>query len=67
MKAIPVVTNHQANESLDQEEGNFVRTPGDPSLRCRLPGLRRELVERAADPALRDDLDRLAGQTLDEL
>ncbi|MGA7173728.1 MAG: type II toxin-antitoxin system prevent-host-death family antitoxin [Candidatus Dormiibacterota bacterium] len=34
-----------------------------------LPGdhLRRELAERAADPALRDDLDRLAGQTLDEL
>jgi prevent-host-death family protein len=29
--------------------------------------LRRELAERAADPALRDDLDRLAGQTLDEL
>lgn len=34
-----------------------------------LPGdhLRRELTERAADPALRDDVDRLAGQTLDEL
>ena len=34
-----------------------------------LPGdhLRRELLERAADPALRDDLDSLAGQTLDEL
>ena len=34
-----------------------------------LPGddLRRELAERAADPALRDDLDRLAGQTLDAL
>ena len=29
--------------------------------------LRRELVERAADPALRHDLDALAGQTLDEL
>src|SRR5665213_520279 len=30
-----------------------------------LPGdhLRRELTERAADPALRDDLDSLAGQT----
>ncbi len=27
----------------------------------------RELADRAADPALRDDLDRLAGQTLDEL
>jgi hypothetical protein len=24
-------------------------------------------MERAADPALRDDLDSLAGQTLDEL
>jgi prevent-host-death family protein len=34
-----------------------------------LPGdhLRRELTDRAADPALRDDLDSLAGQTLDEL
>ena len=34
-----------------------------------LPGdlLRQELAERAADPALRDDLDSLAGQTLDEL
>jgi prevent-host-death family protein len=34
-----------------------------------LPGdhLRRELAERSADPALRDDLDSLAGQTLDEL
>lgn len=34
-----------------------------------LPGdlLRRELGERAADPALSDELDRLAGQTLDEL
>jgi prevent-host-death family protein len=29
--------------------------------------LRRELGERAADPALRHDLDVLAGQTLDEL
>ncbi|MDQ6928324.1 MAG: type II toxin-antitoxin system prevent-host-death family antitoxin [Actinomycetota bacterium] len=29
--------------------------------------LSRELAERAADPALRDDLDELAGQTLDEL
>ena len=34
-----------------------------------LPGaqLREQLRERAADPALRDDLDELAGQTLDEL
>jgi prevent-host-death family protein len=34
-----------------------------------LPGvrLRQELAGRAADPALRDDLDSLAGQTLDEL
>jgi prevent-host-death family protein len=34
-----------------------------------VPGdlLRRGLAERAADPALRDDLDLLAGQTLDEL
>jgi len=34
-----------------------------------LPGdhLRRELAGRAADPALRDDLENLAGQTLDEL
>jgi prevent-host-death family protein len=34
-----------------------------------LPGdqLRRELAERAADRALRDDLDSLAGQTLDRL
>lgn len=34
-----------------------------------LPGddLRRQLTERAADPALRDDLDRPAGQTLDAL
>jgi len=29
--------------------------------------LRRELAERAADLALRDDLDSLAGQALDEL
>ena len=29
--------------------------------------LRSELAERAADPALRDDLEVLAGQTLDEL
>lgn len=29
--------------------------------------LRRELAERAADPGLHDDLDRLAGQTLGEL
>jgi hypothetical protein len=29
--------------------------------------LRQELAGRAADPALRDDLDSLAGQTLDEL
>jgi prevent-host-death family protein len=29
--------------------------------------LRRELVERAADPELSDELDSLAGQTLDEL
>lgn len=29
--------------------------------------LRRQLGERAADPALRDDLDLLAGQTFDEL
>jgi prevent-host-death family protein len=34
-----------------------------------VPGelMRRGLSERAADPALRDDLDILAGQTLDEL
>ena len=34
-----------------------------------LPGdrLRDQLAERAADPALRRDLDLLAGQTLDEL
>ena len=31
------------------------------------PELRRQLAERAADPALRQDLDELAGQTLDEL
>lgn len=29
--------------------------------------LRQELAERAADPALRADLDKLAGQTLAEL
>jgi prevent-host-death family protein len=29
--------------------------------------LRRQLAERAADPGLRDELDELAGQTLDEL
>lgn len=34
-----------------------------------VPGdlLRRGLAERAADPGLRDDLEVLAGQTLDEL
>jgi antitoxin (DNA-binding transcriptional repressor) of toxin-antitoxin stability system len=34
-----------------------------------LPGdrLRQELAGRAADPALREDLDNLAGSTLDEL
>lgn len=34
-----------------------------------VPGdlVRRGLAERAADPALHDDLDLLAGQTLDEL
>lgn len=34
-----------------------------------LPGefLRRELADRAADPGLRQDLEALAGQTLDEL
>jgi prevent-host-death family protein len=34
-----------------------------------LPGeyLRQQLADRAADAALTDDLDRLAGQTLDEL
>jgi prevent-host-death family protein len=31
------------------------------------PELRLQLAERAADPALRKDLDELAGQTLDEL
>lgn len=30
-------------------------------------GLRRALAERAADPARRDALDSLAGQTVDEL
>jgi len=29
--------------------------------------LERELAERSADPQLRDELDELAGQTLDEL
>lgn len=29
--------------------------------------LREQLRERAADPALRNELDELAGQTLDEL
>lgn len=29
--------------------------------------LREQLKTRAADPGLRDDLDELAGQTLDEL
>lgn len=34
-----------------------------------VPGdlMHRELLERAADSALRDDLDTLAGQTLDDL
>jgi len=34
-----------------------------------VPGelIRRELADRAADGALSDDLDMLAGQTLDEL
>ena len=34
-----------------------------------MPGdlLRRELVERAADPALTHELETLVGQTLDEL
>lgn len=39
-------------------------------LRTRwLPGdlLRRELADRSADPALQDDLDALAGQTVVEL
>lgn len=31
------------------------------------PRLREQLEDRAADPALRDELDDLAGQTLDEL
>ncbi len=31
------------------------------------PELRRQLAERAADPALRQDLDELAGHTLDQL
>jgi prevent-host-death family protein len=31
------------------------------------PELRQQLVDRAADPALRQDLDELVGQTLDEL
>jgi prevent-host-death family protein len=31
------------------------------------PDLRRQLATRAADPALRRELDELAGQTLDEL
>lgn len=31
------------------------------------PELRQQLADRAADPALRQDLDELAGQTLDEL
>ncbi|HEX4436549.1 MAG TPA: type II toxin-antitoxin system prevent-host-death family antitoxin [Solirubrobacteraceae bacterium] len=31
------------------------------------PELRLQLAERAADHALRQDLDELAGQTLDEL
>ena len=29
--------------------------------------LREQLNDRAADPALKEELDRLAGQTLDEL
>jgi len=29
--------------------------------------LRSQLLDRAADPALRGELDQLAGQTLDEL
>jgi len=34
-----------------------------------LPGdlVRRELADRSADPALQDDLDALAGQTLAEM
>jgi prevent-host-death family protein len=31
------------------------------------PELSRQLADRAADPALRQDLDEIAGQTLDEL
>ncbi len=31
------------------------------------PELRRQLADRAADPALRQELDELAGQTLGEL
>jgi len=31
------------------------------------PTLNRQLLDRAADPALRKDLDEVAGQTLDEL
>ena len=31
------------------------------------PELRQQLAERAADPALRQDLDELAGHTLDQL
>jgi hypothetical protein len=31
------------------------------------PELHRQLADHAADPALRRDLDELAGQTLDEL
>lgn len=31
------------------------------------PVLQRQLSERAADPGLREDLDDLAGQTLDEV
>lgn len=31
------------------------------------PGLQRQLTDRSADPALRQELDEIAGQTLDEL
>jgi hypothetical protein len=31
------------------------------------PELRRQLADRAADPALRQELGELAGQTLEEL
>lgn len=31
------------------------------------PDLRRQLVDRAADPALQRELDEFVGQTLDEL